>query len=62
MVALGHSLGIITTVEGVETEQQLEIVRIIRATQAQGYLFGRPVSSAELDFQAGRVRAAEQAA
>jgi EAL domain-containing protein (putative c-di-GMP-specific phosphodiesterase class I) len=39
---LGASLGMITTAEGVETKEQLEILRAEGCTQAQGYLFSRP--------------------
>jgi hemoglobin-like flavoprotein len=47
---LGRSLDIITTAEGIETEEQLELVRAAGCTQAQGYLFGRPCPVADLDF------------
>jgi hemoglobin-like flavoprotein len=47
---LGRSLDIITTAEGVETEEQLEILRAAGCTQAQGYLFGRPCPVTNLDF------------
>ena len=42
MTRLGRSLGIVTTAEGVETEEQLEILRIEDCTQVQGYLFSPP--------------------
>jgi predicted signal transduction protein with EAL and GGDEF domain/hemoglobin-like flavoprotein len=47
---LGRSLDIITTAEGVETEEQFELLRAAGCTQAQGYLFGRPCPVADLDF------------
>jgi hemoglobin-like flavoprotein len=47
---LGRSLDIITTAEGVETEEQLELIRAAGCTQAQGYLFGRPCPVTNLDF------------
>lgn len=47
---LGRSLDIVTTAEGVETEQQFDLLRAAGCTQAQGYLFGRPRPVAELDF------------
>ena len=37
-----------TTAEGVETEQQRNMLRILGCTEMQGYLFSRPVSSAEI--------------
>ena len=47
---LGRSLDIVTTAEGVETEQQFELLRAAGCTQAQGYLFGRPSAAASFDF------------
>jgi EAL domain-containing protein (putative c-di-GMP-specific phosphodiesterase class I) len=38
----------ITTAEGVETKEQLEILRAEGCTQAQGYLFSRPRPVAEI--------------
>lgn len=45
---LGRSLGMITTAEGVETEEQLEILRTEGCTQVQGYLFSPPRPVAEV--------------
>jgi diguanylate cyclase (GGDEF)-like protein/PAS domain S-box-containing protein len=42
LTGLGHGLGVDVVVEGVETEQQCEILASIGAEHAQGYLFGRP--------------------
>jgi EAL domain-containing protein (putative c-di-GMP-specific phosphodiesterase class I) len=38
----------ITTAEGVETEDQLKILRAEGCTQVQGYLFSRPRPAAEV--------------
>jgi diguanylate cyclase (GGDEF)-like protein len=48
VMRLGSSLGMITTAEGVETEQQLEILKAEGCMQAQGYLFSRPKPAAEI--------------
>jgi EAL domain-containing protein (putative c-di-GMP-specific phosphodiesterase class I) len=48
--ALGVGLNMLTVAEGVETEQQLAILRAAGVDLAQGYLFGRPVPLAELKF------------
>ncbi|OCX29934.1 hypothetical protein QU42_16320 [Bradyrhizobium sp. UASWS1016] len=37
-----------TTAEGVETEQQRNLLRILGCTEMQGYLFSRPVPAAEV--------------
>jgi diguanylate cyclase (GGDEF)-like protein len=46
-LALAKGLGIITTVEGVETEEQFDYMRAAGVELAQGYLFGKPVPIAE---------------
>ncbi|MBP0491431.1 bifunctional diguanylate cyclase/phosphodiesterase [Pararoseomonas indoligenes] len=48
VLALSRSLGMIVVAEGVETEQQLEILRSRNCPRVQGYLLGRPVPSADL--------------
>ena len=50
ILELGSSLGMITTAEGVETEEQLDILRAEGCMQAQGYLFSRPKPAAEIPF------------
>ncbi len=47
---LARSLNISTTAEGVETVQQVSLLRAAGCTLAQGYLFGRPCPNAELKF------------
>lgn len=42
------SLGIVSTAEGVESEEQLAYLREEHCIEAQGYLFGRPVPVEEL--------------
>jgi diguanylate cyclase (GGDEF)-like protein len=46
-LALAKGLGIITTVEGIETEEQLDYMRDAGVELAQGYLFGKPVPMSE---------------
>jgi diguanylate cyclase (GGDEF)-like protein len=50
VIGLGRSLDMITTAEGVETEEQFDIIRAAGVTLAQGYLFGKPCPVAELDL------------
>jgi diguanylate cyclase (GGDEF)-like protein len=45
---LGATLGITTTAEGVETEEQFRLVREHGCTDVQGYYFGKPKPLAEL--------------
>jgi diguanylate cyclase (GGDEF)-like protein len=47
VMALSISLGMKTTAEGVETEEQLRRLKEEGCTEVQGYLFSRPVPAAE---------------
>jgi len=47
IASLGTSLGIETTAEGVETEEQLAMVRRAGCTEMQGYLASRPVAACD---------------
>jgi diguanylate cyclase (GGDEF)-like protein/PAS domain S-box-containing protein len=49
VAGLGRSLGIVTTAEGVETEEQLDLLRREGCTQAQGYLFSPPRPAADVE-------------
>jgi EAL domain-containing protein (putative c-di-GMP-specific phosphodiesterase class I) len=48
VAGLANTLGITTTAEGVETEAQLRQIRAEGCTEAQGYLFSRPVTAEDL--------------
>jgi EAL domain-containing protein (putative c-di-GMP-specific phosphodiesterase class I) len=48
MAGLGRTLGMTTVAEGVETEEQLERVRLAGCTEVQGYLFSPPRRAGEL--------------
>jgi EAL domain-containing protein (putative c-di-GMP-specific phosphodiesterase class I) len=48
VINLAHALGLEVVAEGVETERQLEVLQRLHCDFAQGYLFSRPVSAAEL--------------
>jgi diguanylate cyclase (GGDEF)-like protein/PAS domain S-box-containing protein len=48
VTGLGKSLGISTTAEGVETHEQLALLRSEGCTEVQGYLFSQPRPAAEV--------------
>jgi predicted signal transduction protein with EAL and GGDEF domain len=48
IVALGTSLGMTTTAEGVETEEQAAMIRQEGCTDLQGFLISRPVPAADV--------------
>ncbi len=58
ITSLAKSLGIRATAEGVETREQLELVRSEGCTQVQGYLFSTPRPAAEVEnmLSKGRLR------
>lgn len=43
VVSIGERLGTAITAEGVETEDQLALVRQTGCTEVQGFLFGKPM-------------------
>ena len=47
VVAMADSLGMTTTAEGAETEDEFDLIRELGCTKVQGYLFGKPMPSAE---------------
>jgi diguanylate cyclase (GGDEF)-like protein len=48
IIALGRSLGLPITAEGVETEEQVNFLRKLKCDLVQGYLFSRPVPATEV--------------
>jgi EAL domain-containing protein (putative c-di-GMP-specific phosphodiesterase class I) len=55
LIELAHELGMRVIVEGVETPEQLELVKGLGANEVQGYLTGRPAPNprdALIDFAA----------
>ena len=46
IVTLADSLGMDTTAEGVETHDDLQLIRELGVSQVQGYIFGRPADGA----------------
>ncbi len=47
VVALAESLGMATTAEGVETEDEHRMIQALGCTKVQGYYFGRPLPVTE---------------
>ena len=44
IINLAHSLKLKVVAEGVETEEQSRLLRLLNCDEMQGYLCGRPVS------------------
>lgn len=43
MISLAHSLNLRVMAEGVESEEQAKLLRLLRCDEIQGYLFSRPI-------------------
>ena len=48
VVSIAKSRNIVTTAEGVETQEQLDLLRVLGCTEMQGYLFCRPKPAVEI--------------
>ena len=46
ILRLGHSLGLKTTAEGIETQEVLDQLLSLGCETGQGFLFGRPAATA----------------
>ena len=49
IISLGQSLRLKVVAEGVETERQAELLRVLRCDQAQGFLFGAPAPAETIE-------------
>ena len=50
IITLAHNLRLRVIAEGIETEDQLAFLRLLRCDRGQGYFFGRPAMSDEMIF------------
>ena len=49
IISLGHSLGLVVVAEGVETEEQLEFLRVAGCDVIQGFYYSQPIPAIKLD-------------
>jgi len=56
IISLAHSLRLKVVAEGVETEEQANILRLLRCDQMQGYLFSKPLPANAMADLLGRNR------
>ena len=56
-IEIGHELGMTVTAEGVETQAQLDFLRVHGCDRVQGYLFSRPLPPGAMTAWLGDYRA-----
>jgi diguanylate cyclase (GGDEF)-like protein/PAS domain S-box-containing protein len=54
IISLAHSLRLEVVAEGVESEEQAKILRLVRCDQMQGYLISKPLSFEDMTAYLGR--------
>lgn len=47
IINLAHSLNLKVVAEGVETEEEAKLLKLMRCEYAQGYLYSKPVPASE---------------
>jgi EAL domain-containing protein (putative c-di-GMP-specific phosphodiesterase class I) len=57
LVNLAHELGMLVVIEGVETAEQVELVRTMGPVRMQGYFFAHPMPAEKLPAWARQVGA-----
>jgi EAL domain-containing protein (putative c-di-GMP-specific phosphodiesterase class I) len=48
IITLGHNLRLQVIAEGVETEDQLKLLQLLRCDEIQGYFFSKPLPAETL--------------
>jgi EAL domain-containing protein (putative c-di-GMP-specific phosphodiesterase class I) len=56
IISLARTLRLETVAEGVESEEQAKILRLLQCDQMQGYLISRPLSFDDMTAFLGRAR------
>jgi len=49
IISLAHALNLKVIAEGVETEEQRNLLKLLKCDEMQGYLFSRPLPAAEVE-------------
>ena len=57
ILSMADSLGFSVTAEGVETDEQAQVLTALHCDLLQGYLIGRPMAAAEIPIALARIAA-----
>jgi diguanylate cyclase (GGDEF)-like protein/PAS domain S-box-containing protein len=49
IISLAHALGLKVIAEGIETDEQAKMLRLLRCDELQGYLYSKPLKAAEVE-------------
>jgi EAL domain-containing protein (putative c-di-GMP-specific phosphodiesterase class I) len=49
IISLAQALGLKVVAEGVETEEQAKMLRLLRCNELQGFLYSKPLPAAEVE-------------
>jgi len=58
IIALAHDLDLKVVAEGVETEDQAKLLRLLKCDEMQGYLFSKPVPAEQIEAMLGKLKSA----
>ena len=53
IISLAHALNLRVVAEGVETEAQRDLLKMLKCDEMQGYLFSKPLPAAEIEALLG---------
>ncbi len=56
IIALAHDLDLKVVAEGVETEDQARLLRLLKCDAMQGYLFSKPVPADQIEAMLGKLK------
>lgn len=55
IISLGHALRMTVVAEGVESEEQAKVLRLLRCDQMQGFLISPPLSATDMEESLAKI-------
>lgn len=53
VIGLAHELGMLCVAEGIETQEQIELLKTLKCDRLQGYLIGKPMPAEDFFHRFG---------